>query len=764
MKRLYAVILVCVSFTFCLFASCISREAAERNNPKPVYHTVTFYQGGTVVTQSSVEGGQTLADYPRDQVWRDERGQIAELEGLVVTEDRSFYVLEPVTLRTTHVRYLTGENSLFRPDEALTRGQAAQIAASLMENATDVLGGVSFTDVTSDSDYYNAVQAVSSMAVMTGYADGTFRPNEPITRGEMVTVLCRLKNVDAVQALAFDDVTADHWSLGSVAAAMTEGWINGYEDGDFYPDSPITRAETVVLVNRALGRTPNKTAIDIVYERSPYQDVSRRHWAYYDIVDVSVSGELLSYILGEVEGVQPGFVVIGEDLCHVNEELTLDLFEKGFHRIEDGLATDGLYYVEEDGYFIQRNQPGLKEFDGSMFYVENADGPYVSNYDLGYLHFGDNGRYTTGDLELDGLVNNAMQPIIQGRTENLLNEAKLREAFDYVARYGGFDYMRRQDGGWPRGSTNWTITAGKIMLAEKKGTCYYWAAAFLHLARRLGYQAYPIAGGVFDTNGLHAWVMIDGDDGTEYIYDTELDWAFRTGAHGRTYRRYGMDMFKWPRGKKGVTYVFPGDTYIAPPMDDFDLLGEDMAADIVWPLEFGGSAYIMVDDEMVVLETVWEPIYDEAGEITGYTITAVYEGTTYTYEMLLEEMTEPTPTPPMEGEPTPTPPMEGGATPTPPMEGGATPTPPQGGEATPTPPQGGEATPTPPMEGEPTPTPPQESEATPTPPTENEPTQPPPTEAVPTNPPPAEPTPGNTETGGDAEVTALIPVSAQGKR
>ena len=643
MKRVYAVILVCLSLALCVLASCISREAAENNVPREPYHTVTFHQGEMVLLQEAVKEGETIANYPEGFVWRDVSGMTVDPASVVVMQDLDLYVREPAKMRTGHVRYLSGENDFFRPDEYLTRGEAAGVVCALMEDTT-VTGGAVFSDVTEDSDDYANVETASALGIMNGYSDGTFRPDEPITRGEMLAALCRLTGTEEVTALAFSDVGADHWSMGSVAAAMANGWVSGYEDGSFYPDSPITRAETVVLVDRVLGWSPNKTAIDQICARSPYRDLSRQHWAYYDIVGVSFSSELMAYILGEVEGIQPGFVLIDNDLCHVNPEtLCLDYFEKGFHTITDGLASDGLYYVPENGYFIQRSKSGLQELDGSMFYVENDDGPFVTDYKLGYLQFGENGRYTSGSAEVDGYVDAIMAPIINGKTENLLKESNLRIAFDYIAKNGGYDY-KTVPYGWKRGTTSWTLRCARDMYQTKKGSCFYWAAAFLYLARRLGYQAYPICGGVFPNNGLHAWVMID-EDGKEYIYDTELDWAFRTGAHGRTERRSGMDMFKWLRGRSGVTYIFPGDTYFAPPQDDTDLFGE--MPNIIWPTDVNNVAYIEIDGEMVAMETTWSELYDEEGNMIGYTITASYEGQTFTYEYLLGE--EPSPSPDTSG-------------------------------------------------------------------------------------------------------------------
>ena len=502
----------------------------------------------------------------------------------------------PVTaglLRDDYARYMESDGDAFRPDEAVTRGQMAQIVCQLLDadEAAAADGGSAFTDLPVGSPLQADVERLAALGVLGGYGDGTFRPDEPVTRGEAVAMLCRLAHKDEVMALAFDDVGAEHWAMGSVAAAMTSGWLSGYQDGDFYPDAPLTRAEAVVPLNRVRGWTPNKRAIDLACETSPYQDVDQGMWAYYDIVDASYTNELLGYIMDGAPDAEPGMLLLEERLCHVNAEHKLDYFEKGFHTFQDGLATDGIYYAPEDGYFLQRFQSGLQEVDGSLFYVPREDGPFATHYELGYLYFGDNGRYTTGDAEVDGYVDAILADIIQGQTSNLLNESKLREAYN-VLLFGDYDYMTRPVG-WIRGSVGWSLECAKTMYETKRGSCYFWAAAFLYLARRLGFQAYPVCGGVNENNALHAWVMIDhGDiddndvnteeskneltrkiDPDEYIYDIELDWAYRTGAHGRVPIRPGRDLFKQTRGQSVCLYIFPGDTWSEPPMDDTDALG-----------------------------------------------------------------------------------------------------------------------------------------------------------------------------------------------
>ena len=604
MKRTHAAILIVLTLLLCLLASCISREAAEQQGQtaqvsgSAAAHVVTFYQDGMVIQQVSVPHGGRVSQYPQGFEWRDASGDNVDVANLAVTEDMDLFVREQLDVRAQHVKYLSCEEELFQPQGYVTRGQLAQIVDILLgdeDRAETEL--TTFADVPAGDPVYESVGRVGTLGIMSGNGDGAFRPNDNVTRAEMVTTLCRLMDVKEMMALAFPDVPADHWAVGSVAAAMAAGWLNGYEDGNFYPDAPVTRAEAAVLINRARGRQVNKNAIDVVCKVSPYRDVSPKNWAYYDVIDASYMNELLSYILGEVEGLRPGFILLGDEMCHVNADLRLDYMQKGFHTFEDDLTTDGLYYAPEDGYFLQRSKPGLQELDGSMFYVEKADGPFSTNYDLGYLHFGENGRYTSGDETVDGYVDNIMSNIIKGDTKNLLSEKKLREAYDAIIN-GGYDYLTRNTG-WQRGSTGWALQCARVMFTTKRGGCYYWAASFLYLARRLGFQAYPVCGGVNENNALHAWVMIE-ESGNEYIYDVELDWAYRTGAHGRVSIRPGRNLFKQLRGSSVVTYIFPGDTWYAPPTDEVDALSSEVDSSL-YQDEFGNDLIEGVD--YVVLYT-----------------------------------------------------------------------------------------------------------------------------------------------------------------
>ena len=557
MKRNIIRILLFVCLIAAALSGCISREKAMRQDAYQTVESgevcvVSYYVDGTLARQETLEAGVCPWNVPDgDYIWVDENGSFVSPSDIPVMTNVSYYTWNAPSLIQEHVRFMPVEGDQFFPDQALTRGETAQILCALLDTSGvgDAAEGKSFTDVNDGGNVSESIKTVASMSVMTGYPDGTFRPDEEITRAEFAAILCRITGTPVSEDVGFADVEDGYWAGGALGAAREMGWMTGYDDGLAYPEAPVTRAEAVVMLNRVRGRTPNRMAIDLARENLPYVDVTPEHWAFYDIIDASFSNELMAYINGEVEGVEPGFIFIDGQMCHVNEEtLRLDFYTAGFHTIDGGL-----YHVAQSGYFIQRYEEGFLEMDGSMFYVTKDDGPFLSDEYLGYLYFGENGRYTSGSSVVDEHVDRILEDILYD--DSMTQEEKLYEAYLSI-RDGGYSYMTRKTG-WERGSDDWTLECARVMYESKRGVCYYWASAFLYLARRLGYQAQAVCGGVGTGNQLHAWVVIEFD-GDDYIFDVELEWAYMWDFYQRGYSY--MNMFKQPRSSPNAIYIFPGES------------------------------------------------------------------------------------------------------------------------------------------------------------------------------------------------------------
>lgn len=275
-------------------------------------------------------------------------------------------------------------------------------------------------------------------------------------------------------------------------------------------------------------------------------------------------GRLYHYTDGQLDVYQPGFVQIGDAVYHVSAEgSVIDSCPAGFVVVDGvlchvsvtggsfdlypaGFVTiDGkLYHVSKNGYSIDRYAKGLHEIDGGMYYVKE-DGSFLTNSAVGYLTFDANGRYTSGNATLDSYVDQALAAC----TNSGMTEAqKLRAAYLYVRDHGAYLARPHQ----ARGTTAWAEESALFMFEHKKGNCYCFAGQFLYMARRLGYDAYVVSGGVGRKDSDHAWVMIC-ENGVPYIYDVELEWGYRAGRYGHA----EYNMYKMPLNKTVFSYQFP---------------------------------------------------------------------------------------------------------------------------------------------------------------------------------------------------------------
>ena len=192
-----------------------------------------------------------------------------------------------------HYSYLIGyADGTVRPNGKITRAEVATIFFRLLDDDTRAKYWSSennFSDVSADKWYNNAVSTLSRMGVIGGYADGTFRPDAPISRAEFakIAVSFTQNNGSAVYNY-FTDVKTTDWFAPYVTAAKDAGLIEGYSDGSFKPESKITRAEACAIVNRTLGRKPSKAHMKIS-GRIDWPDVQTTDWFYEAIMEATNS-------------------------------------------------------------------------------------------------------------------------------------------------------------------------------------------------------------------------------------------------------------------------------------------------------------------------------------------------------------------------------------------------------------------------------------------------------------------------------------------
>lgn len=176
-------------------------------------------------------------------------------------------------------------------------------------------------------------------------------------------------------------------------------------------------------------------------------------------------------------------------------------------------------------------EPGFVNVDGWLYYVKE-DGYFLRSGNMGELQFGANGRYTSGDVELDAIVAGIIQNLMEANP-SADRLTLLRRGHEYCR--DAFTYQRKNS--YAMGKTGWEVNDAKVMFTTLRGNCYNYAAAFWAVARGLGYEAYAISGTVTQTDQPHGWVEIEFD-GAIYIFDCEWEMAYRVKQN-----RYDMDMF-----------------------------------------------------------------------------------------------------------------------------------------------------------------------------------------------------------------------------
>ena len=188
-----------------------------------------------------------------------------------------------------HVQYMTGyPNGSFGPSQNMTRAEAAQMFYALLLDK-NVAHTVSFSDVPADAWYAEAVNTLASLGMINGYPDGTFRPDAPITRAEFCVIALAFAYEPEDFDCDFRDVSTRDWFYDYVAQATSYGWISG-SDRSFRPNECITRAEVSVIVNNMLGRVADEDYIDRHEdELNTFPDVKPSHWAYYSIMETANS-------------------------------------------------------------------------------------------------------------------------------------------------------------------------------------------------------------------------------------------------------------------------------------------------------------------------------------------------------------------------------------------------------------------------------------------------------------------------------------------
>lgn len=190
------------------------------------------------------------------------------------------------------IAYIKGyPDGTFKPQANVTRAEAAQMFATLLNGGTNfgTSQATKFSDA-SDDWYSKAINYVVGKGLISGYPNGTFKPNESITRAEFAQMISGYVKNEKASTSDFKDVK-DHWAKDAIDKLYGNKNVNGYPDGSFKPNAKITRAEAVTILNSVFNRNTNKSSLNNVNTSSlnKFSDVSEGFWAYYNILDAANS-------------------------------------------------------------------------------------------------------------------------------------------------------------------------------------------------------------------------------------------------------------------------------------------------------------------------------------------------------------------------------------------------------------------------------------------------------------------------------------------
>ena len=190
-----------------------------------------------------------------------------------------------------HFAYIQGyADGTVRPDNKITRAQVATIFFRLLDEDVrdDSLTTYNtFTDVSADYWANTAISTMSELGVIQGYSDGTFRPNAFITRAQFAAICARFDDTVKKGSSNFTDIDG-HWAEAEIERAATLGWIQGYSDGTFRPNNNITRAQAMTMINRVLCRLPEEED-DLLRGMNTWTDCNPGDWCYLAVQEATNS-------------------------------------------------------------------------------------------------------------------------------------------------------------------------------------------------------------------------------------------------------------------------------------------------------------------------------------------------------------------------------------------------------------------------------------------------------------------------------------------
>lgn len=255
-------------------------------------YQATSNTSGTVRFTDVSSGTYTLLEKkaPEGYVLSNETYTLTVSGSRVTTNGKAY---SPVTFvnrkaaelnRTDHFAFLVGyTDGTFGSERNMTRAEVTTMFARLLTEQieADKTYSNTFSDVPKGYWAANYIGYMQQFGIITGYSDGSFRPNAPVTRAEFAAIASRFEKLTE-GSKSFTDVSDTYWAARYINFAATRGWVTGYSDGTFKPENTITRAEVAAVTCRLLERSADQNYIrSHLNELRTFSDMTESHWAYW---------------------------------------------------------------------------------------------------------------------------------------------------------------------------------------------------------------------------------------------------------------------------------------------------------------------------------------------------------------------------------------------------------------------------------------------------------------------------------------------------
>ena len=222
------------------------------------------------------------------------RAAIASAEYVVVKSEvssdeinKSFEELQK-SIEVIRLPYMSGiAKDKFAPDEKITRAEAASVLKRVINDKASANDISSFRDLKESDWFYDNIVFIEKAGLISGYDDGTFRPREAMTRAQFASMMANyLKLPMGNNPIDFKDVKDNFWARDAINTLSSQGIMVGKSKNEFKPNDKITRAEAATIFNKVLDRKINKSFLD-KYSKNPFKDIDRKHWAYYQVIEIT---------------------------------------------------------------------------------------------------------------------------------------------------------------------------------------------------------------------------------------------------------------------------------------------------------------------------------------------------------------------------------------------------------------------------------------------------------------------------------------------